>query len=211
MVREILEGRKTQTRRMLKVQPAVIDGVFMHHVKGAKWCSGLPTLDLCPHGRIGDRLWVRETWTATWTQPSGVMVHLVYAADGSERTVTDFDGVPEDYALPKAALRPGKFVSPLFMPRWASRITLEITDVRVQRLGAISEEDAIAEGVERIGYGACCTPWKNYLLKPGEPFAKNHACARASFASLWKWLHGPDAWMRDEGKWVWAVTFKRIK
>ncbi len=93
----------------------------------------------------GDELWIRETWTGTWLG-DGTM-HLVYAADVAERIVRP----PSEYVLPPAAAKVGNWVSPLFMPRWASRITLVATeDARQERLQDISEEDAIAEGVEPL-------------------------------------------------------------
>ncbi|HXF12249.1 MAG TPA: hypothetical protein VN517_03790 [Terriglobales bacterium] len=201
MVRAILEGRKTQTRRIVKPQPCIIDGVFMHHVAGPKWESGLPYR--CAYGKPGDRLWVRETWTGTWHDTA---VHLVYAADGSERMAGE---APTEYVLPKAAAKIGNWVTPLFMPRWASRITLEVTKVRVQRLQEISEEDARAEGVELLSDApACLTPWKNYRLKPGAPFAMNHSIAAASFMSLWDSINGDKS--SNANPWVWAVSFKPV-
>lgn len=137
MVRALLDGRKTQTRRIIKPQPEVDE----HGNLCGEWLSKpldgllLPKLqDIvihCPLGEIGDRLWVRETFVR----------------------IDDESGYGSGYTDYKASHdHPWQMIwkSPIFMPRWASRITLEITNIRVERLNDISEEDAIAEGVSSI-------------------------------------------------------------
>jgi hypothetical protein len=92
------------------------------------------------------------------------------------------------------------------MPRWASRITLEVVSVKVERLQDISEEDAIAEGVNRIHHGRgeyCYDAFRN------EPHPENSICAEFAFEKLWKSINGPDSW--DENPWVWAVEFRRLE
>lgn len=206
MVRAILEGRKTQTRRVIAYPRST--GAFVC-VQGFwtgsdRWWplvsvdgestddgTGCETPIFCPYGISGDRLWVRERWTGTWTDAS---VHLVYAADGSERMAGE---APTEYVLPKAAAKVNGWVTPLFMPRWASRILLEVTDVRVQRLQEISEEDAREEGVSAS---------ELIQMSNGDP------CYSSTFIKLWTNLHGIDnssSW--ESNPWVWAITFKRIE
>ena len=148
MVRAILDGRKTQTRR-----------VYGKTLK-------------CQYGVPGDRLWVREK-----LRPNGKGCTVVYEADGLPVMV---DGESADWRWNVNS------IAPRYMPRWASRITLEITDVRVQRLQEISESDAIAEGIDGTDY-----------LSPV-----------AGFIDLWHAIHkndGPHGW--EENPWVWAISF----
>ena len=111
----------------------------------------------------------------------------------------------------RLAHRHGTHVAPwrpsIHMPRWASRITLEITDIRVERLQEISEDDAKAEGVEPwvIGDG-----WREYGLPPDVEAAGTHPLrsARDSFASLWESINGPGSWKANP--WVWVIEFRRV-
>lgn len=199
MIQAILAGKKSQTRRIMKSQPYTLrtEG-FGYPTKHGGFVSlqSEHCLNECPYGNPGDRLWVRETWTGTWhpaVGASGEQMHLVYAADGSEHLVN----APEDYVLPKAAAKPSNFVTPLFMPRWASRITLEITEVRVQRLQEISEDDCKAEGVK--------------LLKTncdGECGSTPCGITRQPFIQLWESINGADSW--TENPFVWAVSFQQV-
>ena len=176
MVRAILDGSKTQTRRVVKdAQPA---GIGRCHWSNTGWahlrlsggCSCQPVH--CPRGTPGDRLWVRETWA--------------HERDGT--------GCPDDTGVLYRATDPGwddegtglRWRPSIFMPRIASRILLEITDVRVQRLQEISDEDARAEGYDR-----------------------SHAFPREWFALLWERIHGPGSWHANP--WVWAITFQRLE
>jgi len=89
----------------------------------------------------------------------------------------------------------------IHMPRWASRTTLEITEIRAQRLQDISEEDAIAEGIQRISYDGL-SGWKDYVT--GFPLD----CPRASYGTLWESIHGKGAWAANQ--WVWVIAFKKL-
>jgi hypothetical protein len=185
MVKAILSGAKTQTRRAVNPQPqppgVLTTGDGCWRRMGRDGLAHVFDWEReCPYGQAGDRLWVREVWTGSFHLDS---FHVAYAADGSER----FTEAPLGYILPKAALKPSNWVTPLFMPRWASRITLEITDVRVQRLQDISEKDAKAEGFTWEDV------WKYSDL----------------FKELWDSINGKKhPW--SENCWVWAITFKRI-
>ena len=190
MVRAILEGRKTQTRRAIKPVPSFNGGGACHDADALQQDYVEPYWvfpKICKYGKPGDTLWVREAWRA-WSQyddwppsrlPPGVDVQ--YIADAS---------------APWAS----RCRSPRFMPRWASRITLRITDVRVERLQDISVADAKAEGCENPLIGA-----EAPAAGPGVFLADE----RTSFARLWNHINGPGAW-RDN-PWVWALSFERVK
>lgn len=215
MVRALLDGRKTQTRRVVKPQPSAghsFAGFTTHSTHTpdegkAVWGAGDTRAQLraahrvrCPYGRPSDRLWVKETWRprasfGPWD------LDITYAADGEQRTIRDGEFGERDWTMPKAAATGN--VSPLFMPRWASRITLEITDVRVQRLHDISDADAIAEGVDLERY------------VPVRDAGGMHTCGEAEptdpvqeYRDLWESINGAGAW--DANPWVWAITFRRL-
>jgi hypothetical protein len=157
----------------------------------------------CPYGKPGDRLWIKETWrperrTRTESTPASDDVIVRYAADGSDRFFRDRE-IPGAWALPKAALKPGN-VTPLFMPRWASRLTLEITELRVERLQAISEEDARAEGVEPASTGQRVYPGTGAALVQSY---------RAGFEKVWGEINGAESWAANP--WVWVVSFRRVE
>lgn len=217
MVRAILTRTKTQTRRIVKVRGGD-DGMLIQD-RGLGWWPyrskrGPPAGDDdpygSPYGQAGDRLWVKETWRPGIVQSEAINtfdgkdVWIEYAAEG-ERRHFDRRDLPQDWRLPQSA-RQGKNVSPLFMPRWASRITLEVLGVRVQRLQDCSEADAVAEGVERLAADA---GWREYGSRPQDETAGSGsvATARASYKSLWESIHGAGSW--DRNPWVWAVEFRR--
>lgn len=203
MVRAILEGRKTQTRRVLKYEDfhGCLTGDCIHFKQATcDSCLAEYARTECPYGVPGDRLWVKETWTGCYPCFE-IGCHLQYAADGSENWMHP----PEGYRFPKAAAKVGNWVTPLFMPRWASRITLEITDIRVQRLQKISEEDAIAEGVEwHHGMKA----WRSYNLISQTPFLNKTAVG--SFRTLWDSINAARGHGWNENPWTWAITFGRV-
>lgn len=136
MVRAILEGRKTQTRRVVKPQPA--------HCADLPMGKDLTFASACPYGQPGDRLWVRETW-AVGTLFDYVRPSLLPKPDCESKLAVDYAANPRRiwHSEDQGRWRPS-----IHMPRWASRITLEITSVRVERLQDISHKDAIAEGLE---------------------------------------------------------------
>lgn len=185
MVRAILDGSKTQTRRVAK-HPLAQAAVRINSYKGQSEFDCIFSDDTggiicCPHGAPGDRLWVRETWA--------------HERDGT--------GCPDDTGVLYRATDPGwddegtglRWRPSIFMPRAASRILLEITDVRVQRLQEVSEEDARAEGVDLQGFRS---------LTEGIA-GREH---RIQFCTLWESIHGPGSW--DANPWVWAITFRRL-
>lgn len=170
MVRAIIDGRKSQTRRVLKPQPiweseweGYGEGCWVYTNRN-DYC--FPMAEYQHPIQPGDRLWVREAFAT--------------------------DGVVVRYAATDDIHELRKTKPSIHMPRWASRITLDVTEVRVQRLQDISEEDARAEGVR----GNASGPW---------------GCEGVieDFSDLWESIHGPGSW--DANPWVAAITFKRIK
>lgn len=204
MVRAILAGQKTQTRRVVKVdeewQFVGLDGAgrtwLMNrldpdangNVFGDEW-SYAP----CPHGRPGDLLWVRETWQPIHTSacPWSQMPHVVGPdAVAVYRQAFEADG----RCMPSGHWRPS-----IFMPRWASRITLRVTEVRVERLQEITQADARAEGVVDTS-GA----W-------GELTDTDRAGPRGAFEALWNDINGARGLGWDANPWVWVVSFERVE
>lgn len=195
MVRAVLDGRKTQTSRMLTPrQLKMIDAAASigecyplesghQHENSQSYYR-----EWCPFGAVGDRLWVRESfyehgcWQGGGYDPEDSYFvsdkQVLYPADGikrpSERKRDDF-----------WRSRPS-----IHMPRWASRITLEITGVRVERLQDISEEDAKAEGAPT----ECCVIGDKHFL---------------GFRSLWRSIYGEESWQANA--WVWVIEFKRVE
>jgi hypothetical protein len=194
MVRAILDGRKTQTRRVMKPQPITGKDSFGGYMKLKGYEADYPD-DMawliekaCPYGQAGDRLWVRETWT-----DKGVMDgQYAYRADGE----------PPPWIATEESFR---WRSSIHMPKTASRITLKITDVRVQRLQEISEEDARAEGIERYAEGHGFVSETEVAMDPGW---SNFARYRTGFSVLWDEINGPGSW--EVNPWVWAISFQRI-
>lgn len=174
MVLAIIEGRKNQTRRACKGQRELSN---IHDFQ----------LDRCPYGKTGDRLWVRESG---WEEPC--QFGYAYDADG----ISGSDA--KHYKLSGWKRRPS-----IFMPRWASRILLKITDVQVERLQDISEADAVAEGVEK--HKDEPEWWRDYYNGPENlcPFAVH------SYATLWESINGKGSW--DANPWVWVISFRMIR
>ena len=222
MVRATLADLKTQTRRIIKPQPAAYMNVLSpqaggdHRVFPGQWSWGgncgagwMEKPFTCPYGQPGDRLWVRENITQRQlvnflTGEPTKLISAAYAADDED--------VEDERGFQVTPWWKGKKPLPsIHMPRWASRLTLEITDVRVQRLQEISEEDARAEGVQCEvvidGQPMSGCYW-DYLLNCWSGAFPNDAEARGSFRTLWESINGPGSW--DLNPWVWAISFKRI-
>ncbi|OVX10810.1 hypothetical protein [Klebsiella pneumoniae] len=187
MVRAILDGRKTQTRRPIKWKQTRFTEIGERE-DGSKWPwseDAEHACDFwhpCPFGAVGDRIWVRETFAAL--EP------------GSYEQVKPQEGHCQDLryaatdrlAKSDADIRGYKWVPSIHMPRWASRILLEITDVRVERLRSMSQDDARAEGVI-----AASGPMESGL----------------AFRELWDSIYGEESWKANP--WVWVIEFKRVE
>lgn len=219
----ILEGRKTVTRRIIKPGfPAVVTEVLPYVDAPGAWMPPSPRnseepwdeqVRVCPWGWPGERLWVRETWTdVNLLGAPG----LAYKADGGARDLMEDESFLDEggafnYDDPRAKpyhfscwyadLEEAKWRPSIHMPRWASRILLEVTAVRVQRLHSISPDQVLAEGfVQRqfeLGYGFGLPNWSR-----GVP-------PREAFRALWVHINGANSW--EANPWVWAVEFKRLE
>ncbi len=208
MVQAILAGTKTQTRRVVKPQPTVAengcpqwgtyDGRKMYMVpRRAAGGSRVAVADLldghCPYGAPGDRLWVRETWaTVKWFDDTNAA-----ACWKNERPPALWFAA--DTGVYLTSEHRGRWRPSIHMPRWASRITLEVTGVRVERLQDISEADARAEGV---------LPLEIYT--PRE--RRGQSDYRGAFALLWDHINGKRpgcAW--NDSPWVWVIEFRKVE
>ena len=195
MVQAILDGRKNQTRRVVK-PPAPFD---IGDDITVEWATGsIP----CPYGAVGDQLWVRETWRTE--ELEGGLDGVRFRADNVFREI---ENTKEAAAAWMDANKTKAWRPSIFMPRWASRITLEIVDVRVERVQDISEVDAMREGVARFE-----GPIKGVFLfqdysKAGWDVPVH--TARESFRTLICSINGEEIWTRNE--WVWVVGFKVVQ
>lgn len=223
MVRAILAGTKTQTRRTVKhygTSPSV-RRVLGPHSDGQfdfVFADESGHIVACPYGRVGERLWVREPYRFLvdfdGDSPSAVGERCVeagyikpwaptqYEADGARRN-WEHTSTPPHSAPPTA----GKLRSGMFMPRWASRITVEITGVRVERLQSISDEDVIAEGCKVCPKSGT----KPGYVFPGTAYDQAELCHShpiTAFEIVWTDINGRESW--ESNPWVWAITFKRV-
>lgn len=186
MVMAILEGRKTQTRRVVKgtaldwLQPNMFSPVYVAH----------PENRLSPYGYAGDQLWVRETFRCEEVGEYGVD-GVRYKADDTFREIENSQEASDKWI--EAYREDGKWRPSIFMPRWASRIQLEIVNVRVERVKSISEEDAKAEGV-----GAWHDTPRGTMYSP-------------EFKLLWNKINHVRGFGWSLNPWVWVVEFKVVK
>jgi len=232
MVQALLDGTKTQTRRVMVPQPQEsysVDygpcGATTRRSYGWEWkgrpddlgvqIPGDSIAGLCPHGLVGGRLWVRETWR-THERPEDHVDGVLFAADGSfvpienSREAAD-RWVAANHVREAQSTRAARFPMPtkratgwrpsIHMPRWASRITLEITDVRVERAMDISDEDIVSEGIAEYAKGKGLV-WSTPDRR------------RALWADLWDGVNlgrkgGDYAWDRDP--WTWVIAFRRLE
>jgi hypothetical protein len=250
MVNAILENRKTQTRRVVnidhvalfrspsiqffqqRVEDWVPDGELWDAVDGL--CDVLGRVR-CPYGQPGDRLWVRETWKP-YTEETGDC-GIRYRADGAFiNHENSWQGADRWLAVRRPEeqypqMKPPKWRPSIHMPRWASRITLEITDVRVERLQEISEADARAEGIRFADHGKLCwhkggppgdvgdcpAPDHTHQQRPGYYWKDGGATnsgeclhtARSAFGNLWDSINAKKhPW--ESNPWVWVIEFRRV-
>ncbi|HEJ7022435.1 TPA: hypothetical protein SMF52_003713 [Serratia marcescens] len=209
MVRAILNGRKTQTRRVINPQPTLSERTGFNW-KGAAYGIGSTYRDTvrnfancfktCPFGQVGDRLWVRETFAVLGNEDGCPIDWNGNLIKGDEKQAARIYKAscwqePGNYGLwsipDRETQYEGTWRPSIHMPRWASRIMLEITAVRVERLNDISEEDAKAEGVKA---GVC----------PGH----EHMMHQVAFSELWQSIYGEESWRANP--WVWVIEFKQV-
>lgn len=199
MVKAIIEGRKTQTRRIVKPQPPLrVTSLYGHGINGYELedsearplhkfgFQGEEHNDVwtCPYGQPGDRLWVRESWqTVTCWQEYGAWLRDESEFEPKAGDLVAYRATEKD----PSALR---WRPSIHMPRWASRILLEIVSVRVERLNDISDDDAIEEGVSI------------------SPPASEWDFPKRRYQELWESINGKGSW--DKNPWVWVIEFKVI-
>lgn len=191
MVRAILDGRKTQTRRIVKPQEAILtdDMARTFGVRPPK-VENFPVVK-SPFGGPGDRLWVRETHALRDCQPHGYPQCVIsYEADQASMLADMGEADPLQRVEYEA---PARWRPSIHMPRWASRITLEVTAVRVERLQTIKDFDAYQEGAQSEA-GTITGP---YCMSYAQ-----------GFRTLWQSIYGPGAWA--ENPWVWVYSFRKV-
>lgn len=203
MVQAILDGRKTMTRRILKVRgckPFFPDSSWSE-TDIIHWTLNGST---CPYGQPGDKFWVRETFTVLEPEHclGGMQSRFVYKAD-VERGGPDTEQVRQWYI---ERGYPYEWKPSIHMPKEAARIWLEITNVRVERLQDISNHDALAEGVEKVHPDHFGFSYKDYEEKS---IHLNCLYPRTSFYTLWTKINGKDSF--GANPWVWVIEFKRIE
>lgn len=186
MVRAILDGRKTQTRRVATKTPLQ----WLNSASFTPAYVALPDNGLSPYGYADDRLWVRETWAQPTTLDPGP---TFYRADYPACVPRGFENVPPASEI---TWKPS-----IHMPRAASRITLEVTGVLVERLQSISEADARAEGAYLLD-----VPGGGYKFARGE---QEYDTAVEAYRELWDGLNAARGFGWDTNPWVWVIEFKR--
>ena len=191
MIRAILEGRKTQTRRVMNPQPE--GGLDFTPFAPFGVVNGKGNPLICRYGAAGEHLWVRETWCEVDDTDLAGERWVDYRATPkySVSHPAGWENAPDD---PEAL----KWRPSIHMPRWASRITLEITDVRVERLQDISRNDARAEGVAHQMVSSAALELDDL---PEDSWV-------GGFRWLWQSINGPDSW--DANPWVWVIEFRRV-
>ncbi|EOX0728577.1 hypothetical protein ACO37N_005512 [Klebsiella pneumoniae] len=215
MVRALLDGRKTQTRRPIKWKQTRFTEIGERE-DGSKWPwseDAEHACDFwhpCPFGAVGDRIWVREAFRVH-SRATDVAT-LVYKASERNSWTEQTRRVP--VAVCNKPATPEKWTPSLHMPRWASRIMLEITGVRVERLNAISPEDAESEGLERTNFtGFGDEPELPSYPEPDvyfDPLKKQwKEYPPEAFAGLWESIYGEGSWKANP--WVWVIEFKRVE
>lgn len=208
MVKAILDGKKTMTRRVVKFRDFTTDSITPLHIELVDgkyclfnerngWLIGYPK---CKFGEIGDRLWVRETHHVV----GGTADYEIEEIKQGLQDIKNFASYKADgYGNPCD----GGWTSPMFMPRWASRILLEITDIRVERLNDISEADCEKEGfrfypLSRICFKPCSTK------HPSGHGSNNY---KSIFGEYWDTLNAKKGYPWSSNPWVWVVEFKVVE
>ncbi|HEM8211018.1 TPA: hypothetical protein U2M19_001864 [Providencia rettgeri] len=203
MVRAIIDGRKKQARYVAKFKPidkeinlnysglksgnyheGINDGQFvLRSIDGGCWVDRTHPLS-CPYGKIGDRLWVRETFNGFWLDDD--VIQEIKEGISSASELCDYKADYPDDSKPLEGWTPSAQ-----MPRWASRITLEITDIRVGRPSSITEEDAMAEGA---------IPPDGFSARGRHPF------------KVWESIYSHNGYgIWQENPWMWVITFKKVE
>jgi len=242
MVRAILEGRKTQTRRVVKpTAKGCRVGAYKTDMRIGVDPANLVNVDeendpvdarpfRCPYGQPGDRLWVRETFSLEnsssvgWYDPphsDGRPIRVLKDDENGrwwEQPHYRSTDTPPDICCENDQCRACRedgfgphWIPSIHMPRWASRLTLEVTAVRVERLQEISADDATAEGIDQWSIptgGGDFQDYQHNYLDPDRPFQSDEV---ASFRSLWNSINDKRGHGWDTNPWVWVVEFKKAE
>lgn len=214
LVRAILDGKKSETRRPLRTQPSESPSLqpqratYLHRdCVVYEWVARYPGLDhydlhaVCPYGKEGGRLWVRETWK-THERPEDLRDGVVYRADGVFRSIKNTAAAADAWGAAYDNGRHGDAWRPsIFMPRWASRITLEVDRVWAERLQAIDTMGIMAEG--------SCPPATVTLDNDGH--LVEHPLLREAFARSWDQIYAKRGHGWASNPWVWAIRFRTVK
>lgn len=216
MVRALLDGSKTQTRRVVKgsdewplsaVRATVLESRGTAMAIDARRLSYGPEIK-CPFGVTGDRLWVRET---TVNVEDFGYLGPVYAESDHGRNVLEYGLAPSEGDCTEVEPEDINLRPSIFMPRAMCRITLENVSVRVERLQDISEADAKAEGITSVVFRPD-TGWPlcdGYMVGPDDGKTALETSAVKAYRNLWESINGPGSW--DANPWVWVIEFKRVK
>lgn len=216
MVKAILEGRKTQTRRVVKGLGSKLGDEYCTELRNGEIVE---TATLCPYGKAGTRLWVRETWRLASVNAS-ILNAQFWTVQFKDFAVLPHPQPARELFVPLAAkdtftpgqtgIEFGKWRPSIFLPRWASRITLEVVSVRVERVQDISEEDAIAEGVETAmpATAGAVLPSNDMLRTNG--YGVVMQSAKAEYAKLWDTINAKRGYGWDANPWVWVIEFKQV-
>ncbi|MBY5594134.1 hypothetical protein HFO51_06580 [Rhizobium leguminosarum] len=205
----ILDGRQTQLRRIVKNQQPYMEYVGIDckdrsptwGVHDGKTKESVAFIK-CPFGQLGDRLWGKETWQSLWAEAEQRPPYGLKSNEGWAVSYAATNGILEYYDEDDGVVARCK--SSTQMPRWASRILLEIVGVRVERLQDISERDVKAQGIQGSVGREIDPAW----LKASEPLAPTGNFLKDIFAGLWSHIHGQESWQASP--WVWVVEFKRV-
>lgn len=210
MVRAILRGQKTQTRRVIKPQPEVIiegevdfRGNQMEYDGVPFWKGKYLSSKQCPYGQPGDVLWVRETWNTSENVRPPINDLFIYCADVNKYGITKWHT---------------KWKPSIHMPRNAARLFLKVKNIRAERLWDITEKDAIAEGMlsdEIREYLLDRVPdkWCRYTLIAAECQARKKPIATdfvGGFACIWDRINAKRGYGWDKNPWVWVIEFERV-
>ena len=228
MVKAILEGRKTMTRRVVNKDISNqfdidVDNTVAAYINQLTGDSYDP-VEICPYGDVGDRLWVRETWAVEESfdanPPRGFSAWPVWFK-ANNAYCCNANGFP-NHGFHNPNATKGKWRPSIFMSRWASRITLEITGIRVDRLQDITEEDAIKEGmpdeypIDPVYCPNCQGQGTCGAIHPVSLGYMEIDClecdtAKKRFRNLWDSINSkkPDKTWQDN-PWVWVVEFRRV-
>jgi hypothetical protein len=186
MVQAILAGNKTMTRRVIKPQPTLVSGDALG--QPYIYFNGNPNPVKCPCGVPGDRLWVRETWRCI--DYYGETATIYFPSTNEQFLLSGITKTEVNLLIGSI----GKTMPSIFMPRWASRITLEITNIRVERVQQITHEDAISEGAR--------------FMPAADLRVERLTVPQIVFAGYWDSIHAKRGYGWDVNPWVWVIEFK---